>query len=210
MWIFRYLLSWSNKTDELTFTPLKHPKVWKNTHSYLQSLHFSPPLSMMPTFLQSPGLLQAGYNLPNCTLNMWISWMVLMTPPSYPFRSLPKEPNGRDDWSTSHLGNPPPNLNWTGEPPFDDISTTVLLLQSEAYLKFWHIYSRVLSAQARIKHWQYYTNRKRTRMIKTFTFLPILSSHSTRPENSTRQTGQSPAPSVCLETNSLKVKKSLP
>ena len=33
-----------------------------------------------------------------------------------------------------------------------DISTTGLLLQSEAYLKFWHIYSRVLSAQARIKH----------------------------------------------------------
>ena len=32
-----------------------------------------------------------------------------------------------------------------------DISTTGLLLQSEAYLKFWHIYSRVLSAQARIK-----------------------------------------------------------
>ena len=68
-----------------------------------------------------PGSSKPGITSPIApwTMNMWISWMVLMTPPSYPFRSLPKEPNGRDDWSTSHLGNPPPNLNWTGEPPFD-------------------------------------------------------------------------------------------
>ena len=79
------------------------------------------------------------------------------------FAMLIKSPGGRvmvgekENWGIKkrELGHLEMIIGHPGNANFEnlgDISTTGLLLQSEAYLKFWHIYSRVLSAQARIKH----------------------------------------------------------
>ena len=69
-----------------------------------------------------------------------------------------------------------------------DIFPTDLLLQSEAY-KFWHIYSRVLSAQARIKH---FDSNKLNRTQP----LTIPATHKTIQHFETFLTGEIASPSL--------------